>query len=301
MKKRGIVPSILVGILLLILMGGIILYFTLRHLSPLYTETIDKEACHMSVMARDNALLKGTHWTPEILPLNCKTQEIKISSTNEEFIKREIANAMYDCWWTLGEGKADFFRDVSWWDIKNPLGIEKANCIICSTLQFEGGAKNRQLDIQAYLEQTKIPQKNITYLNYFLEQADAKKFPGDIKAPVLNTGEDYAIVFMAMKGPEIKKTLIESGATGAVSFMIAGTVAGTAIGAFGGPIGAAGGAIIGTIGGLIQGLVIGGVNVGANVIASISHCDTKRGCNNLLIVPLTAEGLTICQSIESIP
>ena len=99
-KKGATVQTIIISIIILVTSAAIIFFFLKAF--P-YKETIDKEACHQSVILRNNALLKGEFGLE--IPLNCKTQRIKISSTNEESIKREIADAMYDCWWMLGEGK----------------------------------------------------------------------------------------------------------------------------------------------------------------------------------------------------
>lgn len=179
MDKRGVtVQSTLIGIIIVILSAAIIFLF-LRALP--YRETVDKEACHNSVILRSSAILRGESIIPATMPLNCKTQEIVISSGNEEFIKREIANAMYDCWWMLGEGKLDFFPESGWKDWGVPgLGTSKANCMICATIKFEGAAKGKQIELLNYLEETKIPTKNITYLEYFSEEPGAK-LPVDSK------------------------------------------------------------------------------------------------------------------------
>jgi hypothetical protein len=244
------------------------------------------------------AILRGSHWTPELFPLTCKTEEITIDTTNQEDIKRTIANSMYDCWWMLGQGEMEFFTDESWWSLKNLLATEKANCVICSEIKFKDNVKkkNIELDIADYLETTKIPMKDVTYLEYFLGESD-KKFPVDVQTPKMSTNKDYAVVFLAMKGPKTISTLKEAGATGIVSGMLIGA----GVGALAGGVGAIPGALIGAFAGLISGGLMGGASATLNTIASVSRCDTTSGCNNLILVPFDAEGLKTCQNIKSVP
>lgn len=299
MNKRGItVQSTLIGIIIAVLAAAIIFFF-IRALP--YRETVDKEACHNSVILRSNALLKGESILPETMPLNCKTQEIKISSSNEEFIKREIANAMYDCWWVLGEGKLDFFPESGWKDWGVPgLGTSKANCMICATIKFEGAAKGKQLDLLSYLEETKVPTKNITYLEYFSEDPDAK-LPSELKVETLDTSKDYAIIFMGISGAEVKRTILTSVGVGAGGAFVSGKILGTIA-----KFGAKGlGKAIPVVGWIWIILETSGhlATLWSDAHASAVHCDgATGGCFSLILTSLEATSIsTECQNIESIP
>jgi len=290
--KRGTLTQTTIISLIIVILAGAVLFIVMNNV--INKKQLDKDACNYDVNLRNNEILKGTHWTPEMFPLRCKTENIEVKTMDETTIKRTLANAMYDCWWMLGEGKADFFTPDSWWELSNPLNVEEANCVVCSTIKFDDKvkAKNMQIDLAPYLEETVIPIKNMTYLEFFLDAPGAKFEAGESNK--ISTSEDYALIYMALKGEGIGRTLGEAGATGAVS----GMAIGAAIGALGGPIGIVGGAVIG----LVVGVAIGGVTVAANQRASIVHCETNKGCNTLVMVPLDEENIAkTCQNIESIP
>ncbi|MEM4215138.1 MAG: hypothetical protein QW484_02120 [Candidatus Pacearchaeota archaeon] len=240
MNKRGVtVQSMLIGIIIVLLIAAIIFFF-LKALP--YKETVDKEACRNSVILRNNAILRGEEMLPETIPLNCKTQEITISSTNEDFIKREIANAMYDCWWMLGEGKMQFWSESTWKEFG--LANVKASCVICSIIKFDKSvkAKNLKLDVASYMEQTKIPNKNITYLEYFTDETGAK-LPTDVQAPPITTDSDYVILFMGIEGDELWEPILrdlEVAASLATGITGTSFIAGSATGGIGGGFRAAG-------------------------------------------------------------
>lgn len=305
MNKRGItIQSMVIGIIILVIVAAI-LFFFFRALP--YKETIDTEACRQSVLLRSQSIAGLQPGQVLGIPLNCKTRDIKITSANEEFIKREIANQMYDCWWMLGEGKLDFFTENVWQSYGVPeVGKAKASCIICSTIHFDNNvkAKIKSIDMTSYLINTNIPTKNLTYFDYFTDQAD-KDLAVDIKAPEINTQNDYTIVFMGIRGRSYWEVLsnnlkLAAGAAGFGAMTFGPKAVGKVIGkvasaAFKHPIIA----IIGTVS------ILGTQGIGTSMANSIvnSRCDGNwQGCYHLILVPLKASDLgTICQNIESIP
>ncbi|MEM4153089.1 MAG: hypothetical protein QXK80_03175 [Candidatus Pacearchaeota archaeon] len=300
MNKRGVtVQSMLIGIIIVLLIAAIIFFF-LKALP--YKETVDKEACRNSVILRNNAILRGEGMLPETIPLNCKTQEITISSTNEDFIKREIANAMYDCWWMLGEGKMQFFSESGWreWGVPGK-GTAKANCIICSIIRFDEKAKRKQIDLLSFLERTKIPSKNLTYLEYFSQEEKAE-LPTEIKIEKLDTNQDYAIIFMSIKGEDLGEEIKNYiGLGGTSAFFVPRLLAKglTKIGVKSAV------KLIPVIGWIMATAEAAGhvITFLTSGHAAAVHCEGERkGCNAIILTPLTAQDVVAnCQNIESIP
>lgn len=284
MNKRGVtVQSMLIGIIVVLLTAAI-LFFFFKALP--YKETVDKEACRNSVVLRNNVFTGGTEITPALIPLNCKTQEIKISSTNEEFIKREIANAMYDCWWMLGEGKMNFFEKK----------LERDSyCIICSTIEFDENVQKKLPKIEGfkeYLLTQTIPSKNITYLQYFVgpEIHFTEKNLVMEEIPLL-TNKKYAIVYSIVKRDKLIEAFGGSAAGFAASLGIAG-----GLGALGITIGTGGAALI----------VIGTTAAAYWAIDKVRDMITNNPNDywfQFNYVPLEAQYLKDfgCQNIESIP
>ncbi|MCX8193808.1 MAG: hypothetical protein N3G19_00360 [Candidatus Pacearchaeota archaeon] len=297
-KKGATVQSMLIGIIIVLLTAAI-LFFFFKALP--YKETVDKEACRNSVVLRNNAILKGEGLALEIIPLNCKTQEIIISSNNEAFIQREIANAMYDCWWMLGEGKMDFFPESGWKDLGVPgLGTSKANCIICSTIKFDDNAKGKRIDLLNYLENTKIPMKNITYLEYFSEEPGAK-LPVELKIEKLDTNKNYAIIFMGISGAEVKRAILATVGMSSGGAFLSGKAL-TMIS----KIGIKGaGKMIPIVGWIWIAIETVGhlATLWSDAHASAVHCDgATGGCFALILTTLEATKIAAeCQNIESIP
>lgn len=283
MNKRGVtVQSMLIGIIIVLLTAAI-LFFFFRALP--YKETVDKEACHQSAILRNNMFLKG-EFGPQI-PLNCKTQEIKISSTNEGFIKREIANAMYDCWWMLGEGKLNFFK-------RDPTLKDINYCVICSTIEFSENTQKyfpKIKGLDTYLSSTNIPTKNITYWTYFYTEAPIV-IKDEKEVLSIDTERKYAIIYSHVT----RSTLVATGygAVSAFGLVKAGAAIGTII--------APG---VGTVVGGVLGFAIGAVGgfMAGDKIDSYIRQFPGDYYVVFSLVPLEADAIQNfgCQHIESIP
>lgn len=198
--KKGLTRNAVVGLVitLLSLVVLVVFIYNIYYTTP---TLIDKETCRMSVISRGNWVVKGL---PDDVkpPLQCKTQPINIKTTNEQEIKREIANAMYDCWDMLGGGKIPFLgkdlADLTW------INPDEPACLICATIEFSANVQNKIKKIEefdAYLEETKIPRKEITYAEYLTDKQGAKiDLLDPAIAPVIETDKKQSVVFMAMKG-----------------------------------------------------------------------------------------------------
>ena len=281
-KKAGIIWQVIVPLIILIIVGVIIFFF----LGAIpFIKTVDKEACHQSVLLRGNAFLKG-EWGAEI-PLKCKTEEIIIETKDPSEIKRIISNAMYDCWWMLGEGEVDFFR-------QDPTLQKKSHCVICATISFDEKVRNSVPKLNGmndYLQTTEIPGKDFTYWQYFTKSENPTTLD-EAEEDYLDTSKTYAITYGLIE----KSTLLNcvTGAGAGVAGLKAGMVIGTIIlPGFGTAIGGAVGFFAGAIGGYIVGDQL------TNKIAG-----TPEGYSILFtLVPFEAKLLNEvgCTSIESIP
>jgi len=210
MKKRGVtVQSTIIVLIILIISAAILLLF-LRGIP--YNELAQKEACHQSAIFRSKEII-GLQPGQDLMPLNCKTSEITLGSSNKERLKEEIANQMYDCWWMLGEGRLDFFSETMWREI-GMFGTSKAGCVICSIIHFEDNLKEepKKLDLLRYLDETKVPGKEFTYLEYFIGQENTHLDP-HLSIESSTTEDDLAVVYMSIKGDEIGQMLKREGLT----------------------------------------------------------------------------------------
>lgn len=306
-KKGSMIQSTLIGIIIVLLSAAIIFFF-LKALP--YKEQVDIEACHNSVVLRNNALVRGEGGLPEI-PLNCKTQEVEIKTTNEDSIKREIANQMYTCWWMLGEGKMKFLTDSLSKEYGIPIGEKgipfthnvKSSCVICSNIKFSDKLKekNLQLDMASYMEQTKVPSRNITYLQYFTEQDDAV-LPTDVDAPAITTDKDYIVLFMNIEGDSFWEVLKRDAAT-------LGIIGGITSMSFGGKtiIGGAAKTILkhpiiaAIVITAVLGLQFTETQINSAVVGQRCN-EEKKGCSQIMLIPMEAANLSgVCDNIESIP
>ena len=254
--------------------------------------------------------------------MKCKTEKILIDFDDEELIKNRIANAMYDCWWMLGEGKLDFFTESS---LQNfGLTTARTSCVICSKIDFSSSAqKIKNLDLMSYLKETKIPLKDETYMGYFAGMED-KELPTSIDVEQLDTTQKYSVVYMHVEGTDFWEPIandlkVVGGSLLAGSFFVGGK---TTFGSFFNLFKVSEATIPGTIGfhgtptkTILVGLgkfVIPAVLIfitGQEVMTAINqnivagYCDgNKKGCNSVILAPLTKEQLAkSCTNIESIP
>jgi hypothetical protein len=335
-NKKALETGILVGIIITVVAGIVILLF-IRGWG--LKGIIDKEACHQSVVMRSMPSVIGDAMKKAI-PLKCKTEDILINFDDEEFVKQRTANAMYGCWWMLGEGKLDFFTEggMKGWGLAATTG----SCVVCSTIQFSDRAKNKisSVDMTDYIQNTKIPLKNNTYMEYFSDEEGAK-LPVDVKLEPLDTDKQYAIVYMGIRSVDLMEILKKDfGVAVGTWFLFGGKtqmatqaaamkkmqeeiwgVAGVDIGlGLGEKISWSLLALKGGLGKLItlpikgiMGTFMNPVTVGIlltqgafiaqSAIASAVHCDGNiEGCNLIILTEYNKEELVkTCGNIESIP
>lgn len=236
-KKASLSTKELIVIIILVVSFAVILYF-MAQLS--LGGSMDQKTCETSVSLKkasfDNPITGGKLID---LPLKCKTERIcvvtdksqkcdaslgnsytKIKVSNKEDIKKLIADNMAECWSTLGEGKGNmiFKRELT------SLGIVSRG-VICKVIDFNEtvikfGPIN-SLDITKYMNENKVPEKDLTYWEYLLdEEKDSQnKVPmtsDALSGGVIDLKEPYAIVFVESRLGALSRSIaFGSGVVGA--------------------------------------------------------------------------------------
>ncbi|MCH7535742.1 MAG: hypothetical protein IH948_08385 [Bacteroidetes bacterium] len=186
----------------------------------IYTVFIDtdrlnqQQICHLSVLKRGALDEVGA---AGLIPLQCTTQKICITTKRngeckqfageenvidvridlkkpneaKRIIEEESANAMWDCWAMMGQGRVDIFgpddiediEDVIWRNIKDFIGFEakykvtKPMCVVCSRIAiaedvFEkdnGAEVVESVNVNRYIAEENIPGRSLTYLQAFTD------------------------------------------------------------------------------------------------------------------------------------
>lgn len=219
-KKGQMSQAVIISIIILLLTAGILFYFI--KIMPI-PDIVDKEACHQSVLLRSQEFLGGVKPAQTFqLPLNCKTEEIEISITDDDQIKRDIANAMYDCWWMLGEGDKNFFGK----------GFTKDSyCTICSKIKFSDNVQKKIKEIKDfdfYLRTTQIPKKNMTYMEYFTKGKDVENMSDT--PIIINTSKEYLVIYELIEASAAPERIAGMVAGGGVLFLTGNGIGGALAG-----------------------------------------------------------------------
>ncbi len=287
-KKGALTQNKIITIIILIIVAAILIaYFGVQYSRS--KSLISKQDCFNSVVARNNALTRGEVVQVEFYPLRCKSEEVKIDNSDEEEIQKTIANAMYDCWWMLGEGKMTFLKDKAYIRLMPNDNSEEMACVLCSTITFNKKVKEKNLDvdIMSYLEKTKIPLEDKTYLDFFTNSESSKleviENSGDTSS--INTGQDYAVIYFSIKGGEIGNEILRN----LMPNIIWGSLSASL-----GPDGV----------GLYHRLVtIPRINAYLEKVkVANAHCEAGlKGCNILMLVPLNEQSFATCRHFSNIP
>ena len=155
----------------------------------------EQDICHYSVVARSTAI-SIVNPLKTVVPLNCKTQYVCISKdgTCDKLIspqikkvedKKEVynvlANQLANCWRMFGEGKVDYTG--------KELSAGKNYCSLCYQVAFDKSIKEMlktdtidKGDFYNYLEDTKIPEKDISYWDYLFESNSPQELANSLNA-----------------------------------------------------------------------------------------------------------------------
>jgi len=220
LNKKGDVNWFVVSMILAIVV--LVMFLLIYSVFP-WKDTIDREACHQSVILRatvtgDNIPLK------DMVQLRCKVKLIcitakssgagdcsglgktyetmRLSATNkldqEQQIRMFLAREMADCWSMFGEGKLQIFSR-GW-----TLSTRTSRAIVCSKIEFgksvllgKDGEDKTEDDIKNitgflnYMVMYKVPNKNISYMDYLRntpEGQSALEMYGSMAPETLKSG-----------------------------------------------------------------------------------------------------------------
>ncbi|MBM3228294.1 hypothetical protein FJZ20_00175 [Candidatus Pacearchaeota archaeon] len=206
-NKKGELTTKQLVIIIVLIVSFIIILFLLYRLN--LGETTNKQICHNSVVlkaksaglagpldCRTNYLcISGGKECKEITP----TSTVKISSKNEEDIKKEImkalADEMSDCWWMFGEGEITY---------ANTALTQRTSCALCSIVEFDEILKTTTsisyAEFYDYLSKTPKTTSE-TYLQYLYALTSSEEFPFE---EYLNKNLEFDKTYSILTGMERK-------------------------------------------------------------------------------------------------
>ena len=265
-KKGDISAATVVGIVIAIVGFAIVLLFysALKEGSGVNAQ---REVCRLSVLTRaTEQSITGT----SAIPIKCTTEKVCLTYGDKckqfageenvrtvklpgddgkaaEVIEMESANAMFDCWSMIGEGKFDLFNQKAVQEFA--LNAAGSTCVICSRVAIapDVEAKRemlRRVNINEYMKENNVPGSSLTYLQAFVgdkginayakskiefDEKDSLKESDNLvvneKILLERDGSEKAFVFMQIKAPEFKDSILNSlkllGATAAGSTFVA--------------------------------------------------------------------------------
>src|SRR3989338_950052 len=226
MNKKGALTDAQIITVVLAILGFMIVAGFIYYLN--FGQQSSQDICHLSVITRATApsSIQGA------LQLKCTTGKICItdgsgkcedsfagekdvdivslkgSDTEKVSLIEEItANAMYDCWNMMGQGKVDIFG--SYYKSRN-LEIAKSTCVICSRLALDKSVSNNVADlinVRDYMAKTQVPGSSLTYLQTFTDKQVSAyprvdKYVFEESSPITlgdNARREIAFVFMQIK------------------------------------------------------------------------------------------------------
>ncbi|MEM4267628.1 MAG: hypothetical protein QXK37_02245 [Candidatus Woesearchaeota archaeon] len=205
--------SFVVRLALLLVAIVIAGFFVFGKLVEVWSVNNNIEQCRRSVELHSIAHISGESIYDDF---DCPAYDKIIKSGSEEQIKEQIANEMANCWYKWGRGKKELFSAVS--------GPERF-CAICSFIQFEGPAKDRQLTGFSYYLATHKPRakfKNESYASYLTPYSPTQIDLSELKnkGDLIDTNINYAVIFVYTKEGhigKIKGTLIGMGVGGTLA------------------------------------------------------------------------------------
>jgi hypothetical protein len=217
--------KVIVEIILILLSAGVIAYVLLGPGSGIASSS-DREVCRASVVAK----WATTHvMADSIFQLNCKSHLTAIKGDSlpksqiaaEDYIKKQIANEMYDCWYEFNMGQFKLDSILTVLKSSNSWG-SKQLCIVCADITFDKALSENYPIITGFNNWTinnTVPGQDYTYYDYFTNNL-GEDVKDQVKArPVtedeINTSKDYQVLFYVLEGAQSKWS-------GAIGFLLGG-------------------------------------------------------------------------------
>ncbi len=263
MEKRGELSSAQIIGLVLAIVGFVIVLILLTSLD--FNSYSAEETCKLSVLTR--ATLPSNF--NQLVPLKCTTKKICITDSvvggkcekfsgeenvesvklksdageSAKVIEEATANAMYECWNMMGQGKLDLFSGVD-----KPLsnvggqifkefgfdGTAATSCVICSRIAFDDDINKKnldeisgKLDVNEYMASEKVPDgSGATYLQAMSDRgvnSYPAKFKEEISSGKSKGSREIGIVFMQILTEEDPLKAFENTALRSGAFIFGGS------------------------------------------------------------------------------
>lgn len=228
-EKKAMGAGILATIIIVIAVFIILMSFT-DVLGGILKKGGDIETCRLSVLAQAQTKTVGQTF----ISLKCQRRQLmffnnkveingkkepkyKFKEIDNEMVNKVIAEELRLCWYMMGEGTVDVFRQP----ILTLTSLEpgKAVCTICAEISFDKSVdESRQfIDLLTYLKGTKMPGQDIYYFDYLVEAQRNQYLGGWDKLPwtqytpwgwgttnkieetSFQTNKDYVMYFLGWK------------------------------------------------------------------------------------------------------
>jgi len=196
--KKGMDSGILKNIIIYLILIVIMMFFVQQ--ITMYSYDIgQKKSCEESV--KNNArrlVIMGTDLTDKYgstAAINCRTDYKPIDSSDDEKIKRELANKMVDAWDMFGKGELELFATE-----------DETYCVITHVVSFK---KTGELDgFTNYLADMDAPKKGMRYIEFFqgrkMEDGELTTFENKFE-DTIDLDKEQAIVFIMNKDAHLGK------------------------------------------------------------------------------------------------
>jgi hypothetical protein len=226
-KKRGAIENhIFVGLVIAVVVG-ISLFGLFKNTAVANADITVKETCKRSVHQYASIRIPGVD-IGDTGTIICPTEKIKVDSSKQEKAREGIATAMYDCFDKFGAGELNLFDTIR--------GSTDNYCIVCSKITFTDKAEGIT-GFADYLTTEQIPGKKETYYEFFKgeasSEAEIESLDGIIPFDVVDTSEDYAIMFTYSKTTAWRDKISDGAVLGTAGMVVGGVVSGFVTGGVG--------------------------------------------------------------------
>ena len=200
----------------------LVVAFLLLTMSKTMSDKLDEQAdlvtCKESV---ELAALTKVGGVQTVNAIKCPTQYVTLYDSEEEKLKKGIANKMAECFYQFGEGQLELF----------PLypGKNTHFCAICSVIEFDEDAKEQELTgISKYLLQNNVPKMygKESYYEYLFGKKPTAHVLQDVESvdDSIDTNTPYSIIYLYDKTGKVGKLF--TGSTGAIAGLGLGVATG---------------------------------------------------------------------------
>jgi len=188
LKKRAVAMPFLV-----ILVLALVILLSMGPLSSTIVSTLkrgsDVEKCRISAIAQSKTKVAGT----SIISLKCPRRQLTFydnrvvvngkmmrkydfDKLDDETVNKIIAEELRLCWYKMGEGEYDVFK-------QNIIAHDKV-CVVCTEIDFDEDVKQEKfLGLVDYLEKETMPNSKLTYQKYLVKSQENMyvQLPGGIQ------------------------------------------------------------------------------------------------------------------------